>query len=181
MLEKTRYMAAEAATVFIFSELATKIKNETRKRYPDLSDEKVKDLVLQSLKKFTLNDQNFEFVCSSNYLGGYRWYVICPKCGKQCIKLYLPQNFPGRDQKYYCKECHELRNSSTLMGATKKYKKVTRPLKKLEALKQKILRKGLSASRSKTLLDEYERLERELKTSPEYRLWEFKNKHSLSE
>lgn len=179
MAERTRYLPAESATCFTFSELATRVKRETKSKYPNLSETQLRDLVHQSLKRFTINDQTFEYISFANHLGGFRWYVLCPKCGKKCLKLYLPSKFPKREQKYLCKECHNLKNSSSLLGATKRYQKVVKPLKKLDTIKAKLLKRSITPEAAKELLAEYEQIERELRNSPEYRLWEFRKKHGM--
>lgn len=179
MSEKAKYRSAESATCFTFTELSTRVKEEIKKKYPDIDEEDLRKRMLQSLKKFTINDQTFEYVYYPNHLGGYRWYVLCPKCRTRCLKLYLPSKYPEREQQYYCKECHRLKNSSSLLGATKKYQKVVRPLKRLDAIKAKLLKRGTTPERAKKLLEEYDRIERELKASPEYKLWEFRRKHGL--
>ena len=135
-------------------------------------------MVFKSLKKFTLNNQIFEYSFRKNHLGGYRWYVLCPKCKATCLKLYLPNKFKDREQLYLCKDCHDLKNSSSLLGATNRYKKVVRPLKRLEAIKTALLKRNIQAGTAKDLLLEYEMIERELNASPEYRLWKFQRDHS---
>ena len=174
---KTIYLPAESATCFTFSELVARVKRETKNKYPDINEEQLRDLMNQSLKKFIINEQTFEYISYPNNFGGYRWYVLCPKCCKNCLKLYFPSKFPEREQRYLCKECHNLKNSSSLLGATKRYKKVVKPLKKLDAIKSKLLKRGTNSETARELLLEYERIERELRNSPEYKLWEFRKKH----
>lgn len=135
------------------------------------------NLMLDSLRTFSLNNQTFDYQHVTNHLGGVRWYVLCPKCGKQCLKLFLPSNFPDREQLYLCKRCHKLKNASLLLGATKRYKKVVRPLRKLEALKKQLMRKTLTPDKAQPMLNEYERIEAELSASPEYRLYRFQKEH----
>jgi hypothetical protein len=180
MSEKAKYRSAESATCFSFAELSTRVKQEIKRKHPEIEENELQKRMLQSLKKFTINDQTFEYVSYPNHLGGFRWYVLCPKCRQRCLKLYLPSKYPDREQKYYCKECHRLKNSSSLLGATKKYQKVVKPLKRLDAIKAKLLKRGTTPERAKKLLAEYDRIERELRASPEYKLWEFRRKHGLT-
>lgn len=38
------------------------------------------------------------------YFGGLRWWIVCPRCGRRCDKLYLP---PGA-RRFACRVCHDL-------------------------------------------------------------------------
>jgi hypothetical protein len=197
---KTKYLPAESATSFCFTGLITRVKKEVREEYelltkeqkkeqfPQLTEEQLvsrkipddafHDMMLKSFKKFTLNEQTFNYKSFKNNLGGFRWYVLCPQCNALCLKLYLPNKHKEKEQKYLCKDCHCLKNSSSLIGATIKYKKVLRPLKKLELIKIALLKKGMDSKKAKLLLEEYDRIERELVISPEYRLWKFQRDQS---
>ena len=197
---KTKYLPSESATSFCFTELILKIKKEIkvefdmltkeqkREQFPQLTDEQLKskkmpddvlhEMMLKSLKKFTLNEQIFDYKSFKNNLGGFRWYVLCPQCGALCLKLYLPNKYKDKEQQYLCKDCHGLKNSSSLLGATNKYKKVVRPLKRLELIKVALMRKSMNSEKAKPLLEEYEKIERELLNSPEYRLWKFQREHN---
>jgi len=202
-MTKTKFISSEATTSFCFSELCLKIKEEMKKKLLELTDLQIREIcplitleqlkerdsildfeiinvmIQKSLRKFILNGQEFEYSFKRNYLGGYRWYVLCPKCKTPCLKLYLPNNFKDREQLYLCKKCHDLKNSSSLLGATNRYKKVIKPLKRLEAIKATLLKTKLSSDRAKDLLLEYEQIERELAACPEFRLWEFQKKHCI--
>jgi hypothetical protein len=196
-----KYKSSESTTSFVFSELFLNLKKDLKEKYSKLSDEQIKSIYPEateeqlknknlipeeilykmmciSLKKFTLNDQTFEYSARKNYLGGYRWYVLCPKCKTKCLKLFLPNKYEEKEQLYLCKECHELKNSSLLEGSTKEYKKVLKPLKKLESIKIKLLKKNMRPEKAEELLLEYEKIERELAPSIEYRLWKFKQEHA---
>lgn len=201
-MAKTRYFPSESATSFCFSELCSKLKKEIKEKYAKLTDEQIisiypsvtkeqleakekmipeeilREMMHKSLKKFTLNNQVFEYKSNKNHLGGYRWYVLCPKCKTTCLKLFLPNRYKEKEQLYLCKNCHELKNSSSLIGATNKYKMVIKPLKKLEVLKAKLLKKSIKQEKAKKLLLEYEQIERELSTNPEYKLWKFQRDHA---
>jgi hypothetical protein len=203
-MHKTKYIPSESATSFCFSELCLRIKKEMKEKLSTLTPEQMIDLwptilpsqiknrdleaneelihamIQRSLKKFNLNGQTFEYSCRKNHLGGYRWYVLCPQCKKVCLKLYLPNKYKDKEQIYQCKKCHGLKNSSSLLGATKRYKKVIKPLKRLEAIKAILLKRGVRSEKAKNLLLEYEQIERELDSSPEYRLWKFQREHAAS-
>lgn len=174
-----RFLACEKTTSFSFLTLIKKVKAQIKKKNPDFSVEQVHEKIGEELKEFTLNEQRFEYEKIRNHLGGYRWYVICPRCGNSAQKLYLPSNHPNREQRYLCMNCHRLKNASSLYGATNKYKKVFKPLKRMDKIKTLLLKRGITTERARELLDEYERLERELKVSPEYRLWEFRKKNKM--
>jgi hypothetical protein len=201
MYNRTKYLPAESTTSFCFSELCKRIKKEVKESYKNLSDHHIEDiypeitpeqlknrdqvpaqilqmLMLRRLKKFSINEQTFEYTSRKNNLGGFRWYVLCPKCGIPNLKLYLPNRYKDKTQLYLCKRCHDLKNSSSLQGATNRYKKVLRPLKRLEAIKINLLKKNISSDKAKPLLAEYEQIERELLASPEYKLYKFQNEHN---
>lgn len=202
-MRKTKYIAAESTTMFCFSELCIKIKAEMKKKYNKLTDQQIlamcpsitpdqlskKDTFLEqeilnsmmerSLKTFVLNDQTFEYTFKKNHLGGYRWYVLCPKCKSPSLKLYLPNNYIDRKQLYLCKNCHNLKNSSSLLGATNRYRKVIKPLKRLEIIKSILLKTKNDTEKTKRLLLEYEQIERELNSSTEFKLWEFQRKYCI--
>jgi superfamily II helicase len=180
MPEYIKYLAIETAACYNFAPLILKIKEEHKNKHPDATPEEFKALMYKSLKSFTINNQVFEYECQDNYLGGSRWYVLCPKCGRKGFKFYLPKDGLNREQKYLCKKCHRLKNASALMGASKKYRKVVRPLKSLEKIKRALLKKGISPDKAAPLLDAYEKIEKELETSSEYRLWKFQQKYRAS-
>ena len=172
----TKYESTESAKCFSFSNLVNKVKKELKEKRPDIDDESFFDLMNRSLNTFKLNEQVFEYEHQKNHLGGFRWYIKCPKCGTKSLKLYLPENLEDREQIYACKKCHKLKNTSALMGATNKYQKVVKPLKKLEALKKQLLKKSMKPEKAQSLIDEYERIERSLESSPEYRHWKFQQR-----
>jgi hypothetical protein len=199
---RTKYIPSESTTSFCFSELCKRIKKEIKDTYKNLSDTQIKEifpavttedlasktdhvpdevmhaLMLRHLKKFSINEQMFEYDSRKNHLGGFRWYVLCPRCKAPNLKLYLPNRYKNKEQLYLCKKCHGLKNSSSLSGATNKYKKVIKPLKRLEAIKTLLLNKNISPDKAHPLLAEYERIERELQASAEYRLFKFQEEHS---
>jgi len=175
--EDTRkWIATESAVSFNFSKLVKKIKNHIKKVLPKASPEEVSEKIGENLKIFTINNQYFEYSNIPNELGGVRWFVLCPRCKKNSLKLFLPKVI-DRDQLYLCKACHKLKPYSMLLGNRKKYKEITRPLKRLEYIKKKLLKKNLSIDEAENLMEEYEEIEKKLGNSKEYRLWKFKREH----
>ena len=171
-----KWGATENSISFNFNNLLKKIKKHIKEFDPEATSDQINEEIGKSLKGFTINEQTFEYATSPNTLGGVRWFVLCPKCGKKCLKLYLPK-IKDREPKYLCKGCHKLKPSSILLGQTKKYKNITRPLKRLEQIKKKLLRRNISIKEGEELLEEYDRIEKKLMNSPEYRLWMFKKEH----
>jgi hypothetical protein len=179
-MSNIKYESTESAKCFSFSNLVNKVKTELKEKHPNIDEETFFDLMSKSLKTFRLNGQVFEYIHQKNYLGGYRWYIECPICKTKSLKLYLPENFQDREQVYACKKCHKLKNTSALMGATSKYQKVVKPLKRLESLKKQLMKKSMKPEKAQVLIDEYERLERSLEASPEYRHWKFQQRFDRS-
>jgi len=173
-----KYKSVESAACFSFNILVRKIKKKLIEDNPTDSREEINDKISKNLKIFELNGQNFDFLCQETYLKGFRWYVKCPKCGKLCYKLYLPRKDSDKEQLYLCIDCHKLKNISSLLGTSKKYIKVYKPLKKLEKIRALLLKRSITPQKAKPLLDTYERIEKELSSSPEYRLWKFQKEHS---
>lgn len=160
--------------------LQKQIKQKVEKNHPECSKEEMYNLIYKELKNFSVHDQQFEYTSIDNYLGGFRWFFICPKCKNRTTKLFLPPpEAKNRDQQYLCKNCHKLKNQSAIQGQNSMYKKVTRPLKRMKEIEDKIAKGHLRPEKVQRLLDEYEKLERNLKASPEYRLFAFKKKHNL--
>lgn len=160
--------------------LQTSIAKMIKKDFPDSTIDETYQITLQELKKFTANGQTFEYTSMKNFLGGYRWFIICPKCKTRCHKLLLPP--PGclnKESKYFCKNCHRLKNQSSLMSANTLYKKVTRPLKRMKEIEDKVAKGHLRMELVQSLLNEYEQLENLLKNTNEYRVYSFKKKHNL--
>jgi hypothetical protein len=178
MSEKV-YESIESTTCFNFINLVGKIKSSLLKKYPEVKKAAFRELMYKNLLTFTLNDQQFDYTSRPNHLGGERWFVKCPKCGSPSLKLYLPSAHKNREQRYLCKSCHVLKNASLIMGATKRYRKVVKPLKRLERLRTLLLRKSMTPEKAQPLLDEYKRIEDALASSPEYRLWRFQKEHGL--
>lgn len=181
MAHKTKnYTSVESCTSFNFGELIHKVKSNVKRKHPYLEIEDSDEFIYKSLRSFKINGQSFDFVAIRNNLGGNRWYVKCPGCGQASIKLYLPNQHKDREQVYKCKDCHRLKNMSVIMGATKRYKKVVKPLKQLEKIRTQLMNKKMTPEKAQPLLDEYNRIETELAASPEYRLWKFQKKHGMA-
>jgi len=172
-------LTVEACSQVCINPLQKTIRRIVNRDYPESTLKEIYEYVLKELQKFTVNDQYFEYEAIDNFLGGYRWFFLCPKCGKRVSKLFLPPEGSRREQKYLCKSCHKLKNQSALSGQNNMYRKVTRPLKKMKEIENRIAKGHLRPAKTQQLLDQYEELEKELKGSPEYRLYSFKKKHNL--
>lgn len=176
-MDTRKYASVESTTCFNFQALAQRVKSSLKEKYTSIDADKFRDLMYKSLKMFKLNQQTFEYTYSTNHFGGEKWFVKCPKCGAPSQKLYLPTKLIDREQLYQCKNCHKLKNASLMLGSSRKYKKVVKPLKQLERLRVKLTNRAITPERAAPLLDEYERIERELNSSPEYRLYKFQKEH----
>lgn len=174
--DKRKWEATESTISFNFCDLVKKVKTHLKKTYPENTPDEINAKIGKSIECFSINEQHFKYTASPNHLGGVRWYVLCPKCGKKSLKLYLPKN-KDREPLYLCKSCHKLKPSSMLLGNRKKYKTITRPLKRMELIKKKLLRRRLTPKEAEALLEEYSALEKVLSGSPEYKLWKFKKEH----
>jgi len=195
--KKRRFEPIESTPEFNFLPLIDKIKRDIKikyalcpigqrkQNYPGITDEEIKDnkipliilrgITREELSKFSLNGQNFEFTYQEMYYKGDRWYVACPKCKKKCHNLYLPTNFPEKEQRYLCRKCHDLKNTSNIMASDSPvYFNVIKPLKRLEKIKKLISRQTFTPKKVKKLLREYKRIEKKLSESPEYRLWKLR-------
>jgi hypothetical protein len=174
--DKRRWAATEATISFDFNNLVDKVKKHIKAHFSDSSPEEITQRIGINLKVFTINEQLFEYTSIPNKLGGVRWFVLCPKCGRKSQKLYLPK-LSNREPLYLCRWCHKLKPSSLLFGNQKKYTEVARPLKRLERIKKRLLKKKLRTKEVAELLEEYDEIEKKLVDSPEYRLWKFKKEH----
>ena len=182
LLERLRIMqlTVEQCYSVCVNPLQKSIKETVEKNNPGCSKEEMRNLIYKELKDFSVNEQYFEYTSINNFLGGYRWFFVCPKCKNRATKLFLPPTeAKNREQRYLCKNCHKLKNQSAIQGQNSMYKKVTRPIKRMKEIEDKIARGHLRPEKIQKLLDEHERLERDLKASPEYRLFSFKKKHDL--
>ncbi len=173
-------LTVEKCSSININSLQKTIKRLIKRDYPESTIEEVYEHSLQELRKFSVNDQMFNYEALKNHLGGHRWFFLCPKCGKRASKLFLPpESVGGRELQYLCKVCHKLKNQSALQGQNNMYRKVTKPLKRMREIQDKIKRGHLKGPKVVELLNEHDILEKGLKDSPEYRLFAFKKKHNM--
>lgn len=173
-------LTVESCSLIQISDLQKKIRKIITREYPESTEEEVYKYTQEELAKFTVNGQTFEYFAQRNYLGGYRWFFVCPKCKNRVNKLVFPPEWAkGKEKKYLCKNCHCVKNQSVIMGQSTMYQKVTRPLKRMKEIEDKIAVGHLTMSKAQDLLNEYDKIEKELEAAPEYRLYMFKKKHSI--
>jgi len=172
-------LTLESCSMIYVGSLQKAIRKIINRDYPDSSEDEVYRLTEDELNKFVVNDQTFEYTAIKNKLGGYRWFFTCPKCNSRVSKLFLPPKDTGREYSYRCKECHKLKNQSAIMGQNKIYKKVTRPMKRMDEIARKLERGYLNSEKVQAMLDEYDELEKNLKSTPEYRLYTFKKRRGI--
>lgn len=168
---KGKYSSIETADCLDMNRLVGAIKEGILKNVTagkELTADDVRKLILLNLSKFSIDDQNFEFTSIPNRLGGSRWMVKCPKCSKRVVKLYLPTT-EDKEKKYFCKDCHLLRPPSALYGPTRRYREMIRPLRRMERIKEILNSNNLSELKTKELLDEYDDLDKAVKTSTFFR------------
>jgi hypothetical protein len=175
---RQRWEAVETCVCFNFVNLLRNVRRDVQKRISRGTEgDRYRQEILNNLLKFEINGQRFTYATAKNKLGGVRWFVNCPKCGRKKMKLYLPTRFPDREQLYQCSACHRLKVTSYLRGKSYKYKSFIRPLRRMQKIKDALLNKRCPKDKAQELLAEYESLERVLKNTPEYRLWRFKVEH----
>jgi hypothetical protein len=172
-------ITVESCSSIDVNTLQSTIKRIIRREYPESTKEEALAHTTNELRKFSVDGQFFEYTNLKNYLGGFRWFFLCPKCKKKANKLFLPPLGSKKEHVYACKACHKLKNQSAIMGQNSMYKMVTRPLKRMKIIEDRVARGHLPAERIQELLNEYETLEAQLKDSPEFRLFSFKKKHNL--
>jgi len=173
-------ITVECCSQILISDLQKRVRRLIQREYPESTEEEVYRYTLEEFRKFKVNEQTFEFSAQRNYLGGYRWFFICQRCHKKANKVILPPDWAaGKEKIYLCKTCHGVKNQSVVMGQSSMYQKVTKPLKRMKEIEDKIAVGHLSMDKVQTLLDEYDKLEAELKNAPEYRVYVFKKKHNL--
>ena len=165
---KGKYSSIETANCLDMNRLIGAIKEGIAKASPSTDPEGVRTAITANLEKFSVNEQKFEFTSIPNRLGGNSWMILCPKCSRRVIKLYLP-TADGKEQKYQCKECHMLRPPSALYGPTRRYREMVRPLRRMERIKEILNGSSLSEIKTRELLDEYEGLEKDVRASTFYR------------
>jgi len=172
-------LTVEKCTSININSLQKTIRKINRRDYPDSTVEEAYTHTQDELKKFSVNDQVFEYEALQNHLGGHRWFFLCPKCKSRASKLFLPPEGTNREPRYLCKACHKLKNQSALQGQNNMYRMVTKPLKRMKEIQNKIQRGHLKSSKVQELLKEHDDIEKNLKDSPEYKLYVFKKKHNM--
>jgi len=155
-------------------DLQKKIRKIIDRDYPDSTIQETYDYTEKELHKFEVNGQKFEYTSIETKLGGHRWFFICPECKKRVNKLFLPPEGSGLTHKYFCKACHGLKNRSMVMSRDKMYKKVFKPLKRMRKIEERLEKGYLQEDKITELLDEYEELKNRLRSTPEYRLHQFR-------
>lgn len=174
-------ITVESCSSVRVSDLQKRIRRLIDREYPQSAEEEIYNHTLDELKKFTVNEQIFDYHAKKNHLGGYRWFFVCPKCKKHIDKLILPPTTAkDKEQLYLCKACHKLRNQSAVFSNNSMYQKVTKPMKRMKEIEDKLAAGHLSMEKVKEYLDEYEVLENGLKSSTEYRLFMFRKKRGIS-
>lgn len=158
------------------SALQSTIRKLINRDYPDANTEEVYNHTLDELNKFSVNGQKFEYQAIPNRLGGYRFFFLCPKCMQKASKLFLPPKDCNLEYRYLCKRCHNLKNQSVVMGQSKLYKQVFKPMKRMKEIEKKLEGGYLNVAKAEELLNEYDDLEKVMKSSPEYRVYLFKKK-----
>jgi len=172
-------LVLENCSVINCSHLQKAARKIVNRDYPDATSEEIHQHTEEELRKFIANEQTFEYTAVPNRLGGHRWFFSCPKCKTRVGKLFLPPDGSGLEHTYQCKNCLGLKNQSAAMGQNKVYRKVIRPLKRMKEISDRIQRGHLTADKIQILLDEYDKLEAEVKSCPEYRLYAFKKKQGM--
>lgn len=173
-------IALENCLSICVGKLQKAIRKTINRDYPESTEEEIHNFTERDLLSFTINNQTFKYTSLKNRLGGHRWFFLCPKCGRRVSKLFMPPENYGLVKQYQCKECHGLRNQSAIMGQNKFYRRVTRPLKRMKDLEDRLARGHLNSDKIQELLNEYDALEKELKSSPEYRLYQFKRRRGMN-
>lgn len=174
-------LVAEQCTIITISSLQREIRKLINREDPTANEEEIFNHTQAELNKFRINNQTFQYTFIKNKLGGYRWFFLCEKCQGRVLKLFLPpEAFTSYDHKYYCKECHNLLNESVMKANNSLYQKVIRPLRRLKEIEQKLEKGHLTGQKVEELLNEYDKIEIELKSRPEYRHYAFKKKRGMS-
>lgn len=173
-------LVAEQCSVISISTLQKTIRKLINRDDPTANEEEIFNHTQQELSKFQVNGQVFQYTFVKNQLGGYRWFFTCSKCQRRVQKLFLPpQAYANYEHQYLCKECHGLLNESVMKANNNLYKKVIRPLKRLREIEAKLEKGHLQEKKVEELLNEYDQIEQEMKTSPEYRLYAFRKKRGM--
>ena len=170
----------EQCTTINIGNLQTDIRKVINRDKPGSTEEEIYKFTEEELNKFRINNQSFKYTSIKNRLGGYRWFFLCEKCNNRALKLFLPPvTFQEYEHLFLCKACHKLLNESVMKANNNLYKKVIKPLRKLREIEEKLEKGHLQEKKIEELLNEYDRIEQEMKTTPEYRLYAFKKKRGI--
>jgi hypothetical protein len=173
-------LLVEQCSVLDISALQRSISKDIRENYPDITQEEKLEIILHELDMFRVGEQSFNYTHKENFLGGYRWAFLCPKCNREARKLFLPPiEKSDHEHRYLCRICHNLINESNCPQTRKMYTKVFRPLRKLQEIESKLEKGYLQPSKVEALLNEYDAIEAEMKKSVEYRLYSFRKRGEL--
>ena len=167
----------DTAVALEFNKIVKKVKKEIKAKFPSDTLDDLEKKVGLALQKLKINNQTFDYYKFNPHLGGTRWFILCPKCKRKNLRLYIPRD-KNKEQKYLCYKCHELIHTSLQLGSTAKYREVVKPLRRLEKIRRMLLKGSTSPSKAQPFIEEYERLEKTLSTSPAYKLWKFRLEHS---
>jgi hypothetical protein len=64
-------------------------------------------------------DVRIRFESTPQHLGGVRWWLLCPRCGRRRAKLY---SHPSTLAAYACRECHQLRYRSQCLSMPERWR-----------------------------------------------------------
>ena len=124
----------EQCSMIYIGNLQKAIRKLIDRDYPESTQEEVFQHTKEELDKFSVNGQKFKYTFIKNKLGGYRWFFSCPGCGTRVSKLFLPPEGIGYDTQYKCRNCHGIKSQSMVMGQSKTYTNVIRPLKRMKEI-----------------------------------------------
>ena len=173
-------LLAEQCSVISISTLQKKIRKVIDQDKPESSDEEIFKFTEEELNKFQVNGQKFSYTFMKAWLGGYRWFFTCEKCKERVQKLFLPPEvYKEYEHKYLCKTCHNLCNESVVKANKPIYRKVIRPLKRLQEIETMLEKGHLRENKIEELLNEYDQIEQEMKNTLEYRQYVFKKKRGM--
>lgn len=170
----------EQCTCINISHLQKTIRKIATREDPTIKNDDLFEYTKIELERFTVNEQTFKYDYMQNILGGYRWFFLCDKCGNRAVKLFLPPEGCNLEQRYLCKHCHNIKNESVVRANNALYKRVIRPLKRLREIEAKLEKGHLSAELTDKLMDEYDAIEKEMKSTREYRLYAFRKKRGMN-
>jgi hypothetical protein len=174
-------LVAEQCSIISISALQKEIRRIINRDDSLASEEEILKYTEQELKKFNINGQFFQYTYIKNSLGGYRWFFQCEKCEGRVSKVFLPpEAYREYEHKYYCKRCHGLLNESVMKANNNLYRKVIRPLRRLREIELKLEKGHLTSQKVEEFLNEYDRIEQNIKSCPEYRHYAFKKKRGMS-